>query len=203
MQRLEACIRDIHIWMVKKWRQTYRKTDIQGWIFVQTSLRPLQIGRITILRAENVKSLGVTMDSRPLTNISMPFAVLLLCTSETFERFVIFWLNRSLKSWHLLDWTIVTASCMAYPRGLFSVYSVFRTPMHAWWHAPIEMIIWHQCLKASICYQCMSESSLRHCCSRTKQSMARAIIFIRVSFKLHSKQKPSLIIKKPFLSVQD
>ena len=31
----------------------------------------------------------------------------------------------------------------------------------------------------------------------------RAIIFIRVSFKLHSKQKPSLIIKKPSLSAQD
>ena len=55
------------------------------------ALRPLQIGGMNIPPAENVKSLGVTLDScLTLKNMSVPFEVLLLCTSETLERFVIF-----------------------------------------------------------------------------------------------------------------
>ena len=51
------------------------------------SLRPLQIDGMNILPVENVKSLGVTLDCcLTLTNISVLFAVLLLCTSETLER---------------------------------------------------------------------------------------------------------------------
>ena len=176
----------------------------------QHSLRPFQIGGINILPAENVKSHVVTLDSCLTLNkhMSVQFALLLLCTSETLERFVIFWLNLSLKSWYmpssLLDWTIVTASCTTSPRGPFGAYSVFRAPHHAWWHATVEMIIQHHyCLSIGIGYQCKSKSSSTYCCSPTKQSWQRAIIFIRFSFKLHSKKKPWLIIKIPSLSAQD
>ena len=68
MQRLEACIRDIDIWMVKnRLKQNGEKTEVlytykAGFSF-KHSLRPLQIGRMNILPAENMKSLGVTLDS--------------------------------------------------------------------------------------------------------------------------------------------
>ena len=62
-----------------------------GEIIKKHGLTPLLIGGVDIFPVENVKSLGVTLDScLTLTNMSVPVAVLLLCTSETLERFVIF-----------------------------------------------------------------------------------------------------------------
>ena len=68
MQRLEACIRDIDIWMVKnRLKQNGEKTKFlytyKAGFSSKHSLRPLQIGGMHILPAENVKSLGVTLDS--------------------------------------------------------------------------------------------------------------------------------------------
>ena len=68
MQRLEACIRDIDIWMVKnRLKQNGEKTEVlytyKAGFSSKHSLRPLQIGGMNILPAENVKSLGVTLDS--------------------------------------------------------------------------------------------------------------------------------------------
>ena len=65
MQRLEACIRNIDIWMVKnRLKQNGEKTETYKAGFPSKhSLRPLQIGGMNILPAENVKSLGVTLDS--------------------------------------------------------------------------------------------------------------------------------------------
>ena len=51
-----------------KWGEDRGPLHIQGWIFVQTFSKPLQIGGMHILPAENVKSLGVTLDSRPTLN---------------------------------------------------------------------------------------------------------------------------------------
>ena len=61
MLRLEACIRDIFI------KQNGEKTEVlytyKAGFSSKHSLRSLQIGGINILPAENVKSLGVTLNS--------------------------------------------------------------------------------------------------------------------------------------------
>ena len=68
MQRLEDCIPDIDIWMVKnRLKQNGEKTEVlytyKAEFSSKHSLRPLQIGGMNILPAENVKSLWVTLDS--------------------------------------------------------------------------------------------------------------------------------------------
>ena len=68
MQRLEACIHDIDVWMVKnRLKQNGEKTEVlytyKSGFSSKSSLRPLQIGGASILPAKDVKTLGVTLDN--------------------------------------------------------------------------------------------------------------------------------------------
>ena len=94
MQRLEACICDIDIWMVKKhtktkWGEDRGPLHIQGWIFVQIFSETIANwwNRHSSSREceESWNNTGQLSDLNKHVS-----AGLLLCTSETLERFVIF-----------------------------------------------------------------------------------------------------------------
>ena len=141
MQRLEACIRDIDIWMVKnRLKQNGENTEVlyiyKPGFSSKHSLRPLQIGGMNILPAENVKSLGVTLDSC----LTLNKHVSAVCSAASLH------IRNIGKIRHLLTQSITKKLVHAFitarldycnsilyglPKGLFSVYSVFRTPQHA------------------------------------------------------------------------
>ena len=140
-----------------------------------------------------------------LTNMSVLFAVLLLCTSETLGRFVIFWLNLSLKSWYMPSSLL---ACMDYCNSI--LYGLPKRLIQRLQHiqnTAARLVTRSNrddhvtpVLKSLHWLPVHLQGTAAHVQNNPWQ---RAIIFIRVSFKLHSKQKPSLIIKKPSLSAQD
>ena len=82
-----------------KWGENGGPLHIQGCIFVQTFSETITKVEWTFFLQRMWRVLEWHWTAVwPLTNMSVPFAVLLLCTSGTLERFVIFWLNLSLKT---------------------------------------------------------------------------------------------------------
>jgi len=68
IQRVEACIHDIDIWMVNnRLKQNGEKTEVlftyKSGFSQQNVLRPLNISGVSIQPADHVRSLGVTLDS--------------------------------------------------------------------------------------------------------------------------------------------